>query len=67
MRFDDGFQLVVGALAPEYIHTAIAKETLNSVLGTLYDRMKTDVQGDLRSCREARLAVGYSGVSLAPS
>ena len=67
MRFDDGFQLVVGALAPEYIHTAIAKETLNSVLGTLYDRMKKNVLDDLRSFREECLAVGYSGVSLAPS
>ena len=27
MRFDDGFQLFVGALAPEYVHTTMAKET----------------------------------------
>ena len=40
MRFDDGFQLFVGALAPEYVHTTIAKETFNSVLGTVYDRVK---------------------------
>ena len=37
MRFDDGFQLFVGALAPEYVHTTMAKKTFNSVLGTLYD------------------------------
>ena len=37
MRFDDGFQLFVGALAPEYVHTTMTKETFNSVLGTLYD------------------------------
>ena len=40
MRFDDGFQLFVGALAPEYVHTTMAKKTFNSVLGTLYDRVK---------------------------
>ena len=49
MRFDDGFQLFVGALAPEYVHTAMAKETFNSVLGTLYDRVKKNVLDDLRS------------------
>ena len=37
MRFDDGFQLFVGALVPEYVHTTMAKETSNSVLGTFYD------------------------------
>ena len=52
MRFDDGFQLFVGALAPEYVHTAMAKETFNSVLGTLYDRVKKNVLDDLRSFRE---------------
>ena len=35
MRFDDGFQLVVGALAPEHVHTTMANETFNSVLGTV--------------------------------
>ena len=35
MRFDDGFQLFVSALAPEYVHTTMAEEAFNSVLGTL--------------------------------
>ena len=48
MRFD-GFQLFVGALDPEYVHTTMAKETFNSVLGTLYDRVKKNVLDDLRS------------------
>ena len=61
MRFDDGFQLHVGALALEYFHTTMAKETFNSVLGTLYDRAKKNVLDDLRSSREECLAVGYSG------
>ena len=52
MRFDDGFQHFVGALAPEYVHTTMAKETFNSVLGTLYDRVKKNVLDDLRSFRE---------------
>ena len=52
MRFDDGFQLFVGALAPEYAHTTMAKETFNSVLGTLSDRVKKNVLDDLRSFRE---------------
>ena len=64
MRFDDGFQLFVGALAPEYVHTTMAKETFNSVLGTLYDRVKKNVLDDLRSFREECLAVGYSGAFL---
>ena len=67
MRFDDGFQLFVGALAPEYVHTTMAKETFNSVLGTLYDRVKKNVLDDLRSFREECLAVGDSEASLAPS
>ena len=49
MRFDDGFQLFLGALAHEYVHTTMAKETFNSVLGTLYDRVKKNVLDDLRS------------------
>ena len=40
MPFDDGFKLFVGAVAPEYVHTTMAKETFNSVLGTLYDGEK---------------------------
>ena len=64
MRFDDGFQLFLGALAPEYVHTTMAKETFNSVLGTLYDRVKKNVLDDLRSFREECLAVGYSGAFL---
>ena len=64
MRFDDGFQLFVGALAPEYVHTTMAKETFNSVLGTFYDRVKKNVLDDLRSFREEYLAVGYSGAFL---
>ena len=64
MRFDDGFQLFLGALAPEYVHTTMAKETFNSVLGTLYDRMKKNVLDDLRSFREECLAVGDSGAFL---
>ena len=60
MRFDDVFQLFLGALAPEYVHTTMAKETFNSVLGTLYDRVKKNVLDDLRSC----LAVGDSGAFL---
>ena len=64
MRFDDGFQLFVGALAPEYVHTTMAKETFNSALGTLHDRVKKNVLDDLRSFREECLAVGYSGAFL---
>ena len=60
MRFGVGFQLFVGALAPEYVHTTMAKDTVNSVLGTLYDRVKKNVLDDLRSC----LAVGDSGAFL---
>ena len=67
MRFDDGFQLFLGALAPEYVHTIIAKETFNSVLGTLYDRVKKNVLDDLRSFREECLAVEIRELSLAPS
>ena len=64
MPFDDGFKLFVGAVAPEYVHTTMAKETFNSVLGTLYDRVKKNVLDDLRSFREECLAVGYSGAFL---
>ena len=64
MRFDDGFQLFLGALAHEYVHTTMAKETFNSVLGTLYDRVKKNVLDDLRSFREECLAVGDSGAFL---
>ena len=39
----------MGTLAPEYVHTTMAKETFNSVLGTLYDRVKKNVLDDLRS------------------
>ena len=49
IQFDDGFQLFVGALAKEYVHTTMAKEAFNSVLGTLYDRVKKNVLDDLRS------------------
>ena len=61
MRFDNVVQLFVGALAPDYVHTTTAKETFNSVLDTLYDRVKKNVQGDLCSLREECLTVGYSG------
>ena len=54
----------MGALAPEYVHTTMAKETFNSVLGTLYDRVKKNVLDDLRSFREECLAVGGSGAFL---
>ena len=54
MRFDDGFQLFVGALAPEYVQPTMAKETL-------CDGVKKNVLDDLRSFREESLAVGYSG------
>ena len=64
MRVDDGFQLFVGALAPEYVPTTMAKETFNSVLGTLYDRVKKNVLDDLRSFRAECLALGYSGAFL---
>ena len=64
MRFHDGFQLFVGALGPEHVHTTMAKETFNSVLGTLYDRVKKKVLDDLRSFRGECLAVGYSGAFL---
>ena len=64
MRFDDGFQLFVGALALEYVHTTMATETFNSVLGTLYERMKKNVLDDLRSFREECLAAGDSGAFL---
>ena len=64
MRFDDGFQLFVDALAPEYVHTTMAKETFNSVLSTLYDWVKKNVLDDLRSFREECLAVRYSGAFL---
>ena len=64
MRFDDGFQLFVGALAPEYVHTTMAKKIFNSVLGTLYDSVKNNVLEDLRSFREECRAVGYSGAFL---
>ena len=67
MRFDDGFQLFVGTLAHKYVHTTMAKETFNSVLGTLYDRVKRNVLDDLRSFREESLAVGFRELSLAPS
>ena len=47
MPFDDGFKLFVGAVAPEYVHTTMAKETFNSVLGTLYDRVTKKSTGQL--------------------
>ena len=49
MRFDDGFQLFVGALAPEYVQPTMAKETL-------CDGVKKNVLDDLRSFREECLA-----------
>ena len=64
MRFGDGLQLFVGALAPDYVHTTMAKETFNSVLGTLYERVKNNVLDGLRSFREECLAVGYPGAFL---
>ena len=64
MRFDDGFKRFVGALAPEYLNTTMAKETFNSILGTLLDTVKKNVMDDLRSFREGCLAVGYSGAFL---
>ena len=39
-------------------------ETFNSVLRTLYDRVKKKVLDGLRSFREEYLAVGYSGAFL---
>ena len=67
MRFDDGFQLHVGALALEYFHTTMAKETFNSVLGTLYDGVKKNVLDDLRSFRESASPWDVRELSLAPS
>lgn len=64
MRYDDGFKLFVGALAPEYVNTTMAKETFNLILGTLHDRVKKNVVEDLRSFREECLAVGYPGAFL---
>ena len=64
MLFDDGFQLFVGVLSPEYVNTTMAKETFNSVLSTLYDWVKKNVLDDLRSFREECLAVRYSGAFL---
>ena len=57
MRFEDGFQLFVGALAPEYIYMTMAKETFNSVLGTLYDRVKKNLLDDLRSPTSSAICV----------
>ena len=54
----------MGALAPEYVNTTMAKETFNSALGTLYDRVIKNVLDYLRSFREECLAVGYSGAFL---
>ena len=61
MRYDDGFKLFVGALAPEYVNTAMVKKTFNTILATLHDRVKKNVMDGLRSFREECLAVGYSG------
>ena len=57
----------MGTLAPEYVHTTMAKETFNSVLGTLYERVKNNVLDGLRSFREECLAVDIRELSLAPS
>ena len=59
MRYDDGFKLFVGALAPEYVNTTMAKKTFNTILVTRYDRVKKNVVDDLRSFREECLTVGY--------
>ena len=64
MRYDDGFKLFVGALAPEYVNTAMVKKTFNTILATLHDRVKKNVMDGLRSFREECLAVGYSGAFL---
>eukprot|EP00904_Undaria_pinnatifida_P008197 jgi/Undpi1/4507/HiC_scaffold_18.g07861.m1 len=64
MRFDEGFQLFLGALAPEYLDTTMAKQTHNSVLDGLHDRVKRNAMDKLRSFREGCLAMGYSGACL---
>lgn len=64
MRFDDGFQLFLGAWAHEYLETPMAKQTFNSVLDNLHDRVNKNMMDDLRSFREGCLAVAYSGAFL---
>ena len=48
MRFDEGFQLFLGALAPGYLDTTMTKQTLDSVLDGLHDRVKKNVMDKLR-------------------
>ena len=64
MLCDDGLKLFVGALSPESVGTTLSQSTLYKTLTTLYDRVKKNVMDDLRSFREERLAVGYSGAFL---
>ena len=63
MRFDDGFQLFVGALAPEYVTRQWPrKPSTRSWAPSM--TVKKNVLDDLRSFREECLAVGYSGAFL---
>ena len=61
MRYDEGFKLFVGVLSPEYVDTTMAADTFDTILDTLYDRVKRNLLDDLRSLREENLDVGYSG------
>ena len=45
----------------EYVNTAMAKKTFNTILVTLHGGVKKNVMDDLRSFREECLPVGYSG------
>lgn len=64
MRYDDGFQLFVGRLSPEYVNTMMAPKTFDKNLDILRDRVKANAVDDLRTSREGCLALGYSGAFL---
>lgn len=61
MRYDPGFKLLMGALSPEYVETTMAKSTFNQILDEVYATVLSSVVGELRTLREANLAMGYSG------
>lgn len=61
MRLDDGFKPFVGILCPEHVDSTMSASTFDKTLDTLYERVKTNVQNDLRSLREECESLGYSG------
>lgn len=61
MRHDEGYKLRVGALSPEYVGTAMSKDTFNSILKSIYDQTCAEVKKGLRSHWESCRELAYEG------